>query len=134
PCSILGASVSPYLFYYYSAGAVEERWRESDLGFNRLVSTTGMLFGGLLSVAVLVASAVALAAHKVTSFDLMLKVLSTPFGKAGFVLFAVILVVACFGAAVEIALACAYGFAQGLGCNWSKNLKPRESPPFTLVW
>ena len=133
-CSILGASVSPYLFYYYSAGAIEEKWHESDLGFNRLVSTTGMLFGGLLSFAVLVASAIALAGHKVSSFDLMLKVLSTPFGRAGFILFAVILVVACFGAAVEIALSGAYAFAQGLGWTWSKNLKPREAPRFTLAW
>jgi len=36
--SILGASVSPYLFYFYSAGAVEDEWDEGYLGINRAVA------------------------------------------------------------------------------------------------
>ena len=30
--SILGALLCPYLFYFYSSGAVEDKWDESDLG------------------------------------------------------------------------------------------------------
>ena len=30
--SILGATISPYLFLFYSSGAVEDKWDESYLG------------------------------------------------------------------------------------------------------
>jgi len=57
--SILGASISPYLMYFYSSGAIEEEWDESYLGINRFIAGFGMLFGGLLSMAVLIAAALA---------------------------------------------------------------------------
>jgi NRAMP (natural resistance-associated macrophage protein)-like metal ion transporter len=55
--SILGASVSPYLMYFYSAGAVEEKWDESYLGANRIISGIGTAFGALLAVGVLIVAA-----------------------------------------------------------------------------
>jgi Mn2+/Fe2+ NRAMP family transporter len=39
--SILGASVSPYLFYFYSAGAIEDEWDEGYLGVNRMIAGWG---------------------------------------------------------------------------------------------
>src|SRR3954469_12100531 len=33
--SILGASISPYLFLFYSSGAIEDKWDKSYLGANR---------------------------------------------------------------------------------------------------
>jgi Mn2+/Fe2+ NRAMP family transporter len=41
--SILGASISPYLFYFYSSGAVEDKWDESHLGINRVIATLGRI-------------------------------------------------------------------------------------------
>src|SRR5207253_3905097 len=55
--SILGATISPYLFNFYSSGAVEEEWTEDDLTPNKLTSTVGMGFGGFVSIAVLVTAA-----------------------------------------------------------------------------
>jgi Mn2+/Fe2+ NRAMP family transporter len=134
-CSILGASVSPYLFYFYSSGAIEDEWKERDLGINRIVATVGMLFGGLLSVAVLLCSAGALAPLGVTieTFADMPPLLS-PLGRAGLGIFAAALAIACFGAAVEVALSAAYFLAQGLGWQWSKNRKPYEVARFSLVY
>ena len=43
--SILGAAISPYLFYFYSAGAIEDHWDEDYVGVNRAVATIGMSFG-----------------------------------------------------------------------------------------
>jgi Mn2+/Fe2+ NRAMP family transporter len=40
--SVLGASVSPYLYYFYSSGAIEEKWDESYLAINRVVAGIGM--------------------------------------------------------------------------------------------
>ena len=55
--SIMGASIAPYLLYFYSAGAVEDKWNESDVPVNRITATLGMSFGGILSIAVLVVAA-----------------------------------------------------------------------------
>jgi NRAMP (natural resistance-associated macrophage protein)-like metal ion transporter len=44
--SILGASISPYLFMFYSSGAIEDQWDESYLGTNRIIAGLGMTFGG----------------------------------------------------------------------------------------
>src|SRR3982751_4021117 len=48
--SILGASISPYLMFFYSSGAVEDKWDESYIGANRAISVIGMSFGTVLSI------------------------------------------------------------------------------------
>jgi Mn2+/Fe2+ NRAMP family transporter len=55
--SILGAAISPYLFYFYSSGAIEDHWSEDDIGVNRAVATVGMSFGGVLAIDVLIVAA-----------------------------------------------------------------------------
>jgi Mn2+/Fe2+ NRAMP family transporter len=134
--SIIGASVSPYLFYFYSAGAVEDRWDESYLGINRLVAGVGMTFGGVVAVAVLVCAAMVLhpLGIEVSRYEQIPLILATPLGRAGFVLFIASLAVACFGAALEIALQLAYLAAQGFGWQWGENLRPRDAARFTLVY
>src|SRR5436853_4466252 len=36
--SILGASISPYLMFFYSSGAIEDKWNRSYLGANRIIA------------------------------------------------------------------------------------------------
>jgi len=134
--SILGASVSPYLFYFYSAGAVEDGWDEGDLGVNRVTAGLGMAFGGVIAVAVLVCAALVLHTRgiQVDRYEQIPLLLSTPLGRTGFWLFAASLGIACFGAALEIALQLAYLTAQGFGWRWGENLRPREAARFALVY
>lgn len=134
--SIIGASVSPYLFYFYSAGAIEDEWDESYLGINRLVAGLGMTFGGVVAVAVLVCAAMVLhpLGIQVSRYEQIPLILATPLGRAGFVLFIASLAIACFGAALEIALQLAYLAAQGFGWRWGENLRPRDAARFTLVY
>jgi len=40
--SIIGASDSPYLMFFYSSGAVEDEWSEDDVGANRITASLGM--------------------------------------------------------------------------------------------
>ncbi|HKT59882.1 MAG TPA: divalent metal cation transporter [Gemmatimonadales bacterium] len=134
--SIIGASVSPYLFYFYSAGAVEDGWDESYIGINRVIAGAGMAFGGVVAVAVLVCAAMVLhpLGIQISRYEQIPLILATPLGRAGFVLFILSLAIACFGAALEIALQLAYMAAQGLGWRWGENLQPRDAARFTLVY
>jgi Mn2+/Fe2+ NRAMP family transporter len=134
--SILGASISPYLMYFYSSGAIEDKWDESYIGVNRVIAGLGMSFGGLLSMAVLIAAALALHPHgiQIDKFEQAALPMTTAFPKWGSLLFAVSMLVACFGAAVEISLAMAYFFSQGFGWNWSQNLEPSKNARFSLVY
>src|SRR4029079_13700073 len=55
--SILGASISPYLYFFYSSGAIEDEWKETHVGINRVIATGGMSFGSVISISVLILAA-----------------------------------------------------------------------------
>jgi Mn2+/Fe2+ NRAMP family transporter len=130
--SILGATITPYLFYFYSSGAIEDRWDARHIGTNRVVAAVGMGFGGTLSAAVLVTAALALPGIRIERYVELPQVLSGVFGRAGFWLFVVSLWIGCLGAALEVTLALAYLLAQGLGWRWGEDLRPREAARFVL--
>jgi Mn2+/Fe2+ NRAMP family transporter len=134
--SILGASISPYLYLFYSAGAVEDEWTIEHLGVNRVTAGLGNLFGGGLAVAALVAAALVLAPRgiRVDRYEQIAMVLASPLGRAGFVLFLATLCVTCFGSTLEIVLAIAYLLAQGFGWPWSENLKPGQDARFATSY
>jgi Mn2+/Fe2+ NRAMP family transporter len=134
--SILGASISPHLMYFYSSGAIEDGWDESYLPINRLIAGLGMSFGGGLSMAVLVAAALALRPNgiDIDSFEQSALLMTTALPKWGFFLFAASMFFACFGAALETSLAIAYFFAQGFGWNWSEDLTPSRNARFCFTY
>jgi Mn2+/Fe2+ NRAMP family transporter len=134
--SILGATISPYLFSFYSSGAVEERWSEQDLPVNRVTAAFGMGFGSLVSMSVLVVAALVLAPRgiDVESYHQAVPMLTDPLGRAGFFLFVASLAVGCLGAALELSLDVSYIVAQALGWNWRKDQRPAEDARFSLVY
>jgi Mn2+/Fe2+ NRAMP family transporter len=134
--SILGASISPYLFFFYSSGAVEDKWDESYLNTNRITAGAGMSFGTLISIAVLIVGASVFLPRgiRVEHYDQVALMLVPVFGFWGFVLFAVSLAIACFGAAQEISLEIAYFVAQGFGWNWGEDARPKDAARFSLVY
>jgi Mn2+/Fe2+ NRAMP family transporter len=134
--SILGASVSPYLMFFYSSGAVEDGWDENYLTVNRVVATLGMGFGGTIAVSALVLTALVFLplGIKIDHYDQVAPMLTTAFGRWGFWLFCASLFVACLGASLEIALECAYFVAQGFGWAWRKESEPRDAARFSLAY
>jgi Mn2+/Fe2+ NRAMP family transporter len=134
--SILGASISPYLMYFYSSGAIEDKWDVTYIPINRVIAILGMSFGGLLSMAVLVAAALAIGPNGVdiTRFEQAAQIMTSALPKWGFFLFAVSMLVACLGAALEISLAISYFFAQGFGWNWSESLTPSKDARFCFTY
>ena len=125
--SILGATVSPYLLNFYASGAIEEEMTEKELWVNRATSYMGMCFGGVVSMGVLVSSAMVLGPRHiiVDSYEQAALMFVPAFHRWGVALFAVSLGIGCFGAAVEIALNAGYVFSQALGWSWGAN-KPRR--------
>src|SRR5438128_6822308 len=95
-----------------------------------------MGFGSLISVAAIVVAGVVLAPRgiRVDDYHQAALMLTQAFPFWGFALFAVSMGVACFGAAVEVALSMSYTFAQTLGWSWGEDLEPAEDARFCLVY
>lgn len=135
--SILGSLLSPYVLNFYSAGAVEEKWKPQELTENKLAGGVGMSFGGIVAAAVLVACAMTLFPRGIQArtYDEMHLSLALPLGpKLGTTLFALSLGIACFGAALQVALNLSYTLAQALGWNWGEDLEPADDGRFAAVY
>jgi Mn2+/Fe2+ NRAMP family transporter len=134
--SILGASVSPYLMFFYSSGAIEDGWKEDYTTVNRAIAVGGMSFGTLISVAVLILAALVFLPRgiRVEHYAQLGLILRDALGVWGFWLLVASLFVACLGAAMEVTLQLAYMVAQGFGWNWSKNQRPKEEARFSLTY
>ncbi len=134
--SILGATVSPYLLNFYASGAVEERLTESKLWVNRTTAYLGICFGGVVSMGVLVTSAMVLQPRHilVDSYEQAALMFVPVFHGWAIALFALALGIGCFGAAVEIALNAGYVFAQVFGWSWGANKPRRDAARFTFAF
>lgn len=137
--SIVGATVSPYLLNFYSSGAIEEKWTETDLWINRTTSYLGMGFGSIVSMGVLVTAAVVLGPLqlRVDSYEQAALMFVPVFGHWAVTLFACALGVGCFGAAIELTLNAGYVLSQSFGWRWGIDKERRDAArfcgAFTLV-
>jgi Mn2+/Fe2+ NRAMP family transporter len=131
---ILGATISPYLFSFYSSGAVEEEWRKEDLMPNRIVAALGMGFGSLVAMSVVVVAAVVLAPRGIEGemYQQAATMLSLPLAHWGFRLFWLSLFIGCVGAALELALDVSYIVGQTFGWAWSENQPPGDEARFAV--
>lgn len=133
--AILGATISPYLLFFYSSGAREEDWSGSSLLLNRITAFAGMGFGSLSSIGIVLLGAIVLQPLNLNANTLgeLGLGMAKPFGVVGSLLFAAILFITCFGAALEVLLGVSYNIAQGFGWEWGENKKPVEAARFNLV-
>lgn len=134
--SIMGGIVTPYVLYFYSSGAIEEKWDMNELGVNRGVATLGMVFGSVIAMAIMIVTAGTLqhAGISIDRYEQAPLMLVPIFGRGGVLLFAASLAIACFGAAVEAALAVSYVVAQSFGWEWGEDLSPNENARFASTY
>jgi Mn2+/Fe2+ NRAMP family transporter len=124
--SIVGATVSPYLLNFYSSGTIEEEMKPSDLWVNTATTYGGNMFGAVVSMGVMVTSAMVLQPLHVAvdSYEQAALMFVPTFGSWAIALFALSLGIGCIGAALELALNMGYVLSQAFGWSWSAN-KPR---------
>jgi manganese transport protein len=133
---LLGAATVPYEVYFYSSGAIEERWTPKDLGVNKANAIIGYSLGGLLSFALMITAAELFYPRAISPETLGSVALGAevPLGEVGLLFALVGILFAVGGAAIDTAFSGAYNLAQFFGWEWGKYRKPAEAPRFTLAW
>jgi Mn2+/Fe2+ NRAMP family transporter len=133
--ALFGAAMTPYEVFFFSSGAVEERWTRRDLGINRANVYIGFPIGGLLSLALMASTHLVLAPRQISVEELAQVALpaAVVIGKLGLAAVLLGIFAATFGAALETALSAGYTVSQYLGWQWGKFVKPREAARFHVV-
>jgi manganese transport protein len=131
---LIAAALMPYEIYFYSSGAVEEGWGPKDMTVNRANAFVGFGLGGLISVAILVASAQVFkpAGISPTSVGSVALIAEQPYAELGLILALIGILFAVGGATIDTAFSAAYNLAQHQGWKWGKRFKLLEEPRFTL--
>jgi manganese transport protein len=133
--ALLGAAMTPYEVFFFSSGAVEEKWTAKDLNTNRVNVYIGFPLGGILSIAIMVGSALVFAPRHIGVDTLSQVALPTALivGKVGLALLLIGIFAATFGAALETGLSAGYSVAQYLGWQWGKYVRPAQAARFHLL-
>ena len=133
--ALFGAAMTPYEVFFFSSGAVEEKWTANDIGTVRSNTFVGFPLGALLSLAIAGCATVVLKPRgiEVDSLAQLGLPIALAAGKLA-VAFAIIgFVAATFGAALETSLSFGYSISQYFGWQWGKYVRPREAARFHLV-
>src|SRR4051794_15622146 len=127
--------MTPYEVFFFSSGAVEERWTAKDIATSRVNVFLGFPLGGLLSVSIAACAALVLmpAGIEVDTLGQVGLPVAVAAGKLALAFAILGFVAATFGAALETGLSCGYSIAQYFGWQWGKWVKPREAARFHLA-
>jgi Mn2+/Fe2+ NRAMP family transporter len=133
--ALFGAAMTPYEVFFFSSGAVEERWTSKDLGTARLNVMVGFPLGGILSIAIASCAAIMLLPNQieVTSLSQMVMPVVAAGGKLALAFAIIGIVAATFGAALETTLSAGYILAQFLGWTWGKFRRPAQAARFHVL-
>lgn len=133
--SIVGATASPYLLNFYSSGTLEEKMKQEELWVNTATTYGGNVFGAIVSMGVMVTSAMVLEPlHiNVDSYEQAALMFVPAFGNWAIALFALSLAIGCIGAAIEIALNMGFVLSQAFGWSWGANKPRAENARFSCA-
>ncbi|TQR82386.1 divalent metal cation transporter [Mycobacterium hodleri] len=133
--ALFGAAMTPYEVFFFSSGAVEEKWTVKDLGTSRLNVMVGFPLGGILSIAIAACAAIVLLPNQieVTSLSQVAMPVIAAGGKLALAFVIVGIVAATFGAALETTLSSGYTLAQFLGWTWGKFRAPAQAARFHVT-
>jgi Mn2+/Fe2+ NRAMP family transporter len=133
--AMFGAGIMPYEVFFFSSGAIEERWTRADLVVERTNVYIGFPLGALITLSIMLGAALVFAPQHITVGNLSQSALpaTVAVGKVGLIV-AILGFVACtFGAALETTLSCGYMVAQFFGWPWGKATKPADAARFHVL-
>ena len=133
--ALFGAAMTPYEVFFFSSGAVEERWTAKDIVTSRVNVFVGFPLGGVLSLAIAACAALVLLPRGI-EVDTLGQVglpVAIAAGKLALALAILGFVAATFGAALETGLSTGYSIAQYFGWQWGKFVRPRQAARFHVV-
>jgi manganese transport protein len=133
--ALFGAAMTPYEVFFFSSGAVEERWTSKDVVTSRVNVFVGFPLGGILSLAIAACTALVLLPQGI-QVDTLGQVglpVAIAAGKIALAFAILGFVAATFGAALETGLSTGYSIAQYFGWQWGKYVPPRKAARFHLV-
>jgi Mn2+/Fe2+ NRAMP family transporter len=133
--ALFASALTPYEVFFFSSGAVEERWSSRDLITSRVNVFVGFPLGGLLAFALMLTSAVVFPPLSASVDHLSQVALpaAMTLGKLGLAAAILGFFAATFGAAMETGLSAGYTVAQYFGWNWGKLRRPRDAARFHTV-
>jgi manganese transport protein len=132
--ALFGSAVTPYEVFFFSSGAIEDKWTVKDLGQSRANVLIGFPLGGLLTTAIAACAAIVLLprAIEVTSLSQVALPIAEAGGTVALVFAIVGMLAATFGAALETTLSSGYTLAQYFGWSWGKFRRPAQAARFHL--
>jgi manganese transport protein len=130
--AVFGAGMTPYEVFFFSSGAIEEKWTRRDLIEARMNVFIGFPLGATLTVALMAISHLVLqpADIQVDRLGQAALPVAVATGKVGLAFALVGFFAATFGAALEVALSSGYVFAQYFGWSWGKLVGPHKASRF----
>ncbi len=133
--ALFGAAMTPYEVFFFSSGAVEERWSRRDLGTERANVFIGFPLGGMLSLAIAACAAIVLLpqAIEVTTLSQVVLPVAQAGGQLALAIVIVGVLAATFGAALETTLSSGYTLAQFFGWSWGKFRRPVQAARFHVA-
>ncbi|HEX2910463.1 MAG TPA: divalent metal cation transporter [Chloroflexia bacterium] len=133
---LLGAYMTPYQFYFYSSGAIEEEWGGKDLLTNRVVAIIGTSFGAIVTLALMIISGIVLFPQhaSVNTLEQTAQPVQSSLGVVGLVFFLLGTFAVSLGAGLECALSGTYSVCQYMGWDWGKKGRPRTAPMYHLLY
>jgi Mn2+/Fe2+ NRAMP family transporter len=133
--AVFGGTVMPYELFFFSSGAVEEKWTRRDLFLNRANVYFGFPVGAIVSISILGTAALVLKPAQIEVNHLSQAALpvALQLGKLGLAAAMVGFFAATFGASLETTLSNGYVISQFFGWSWGKLATPRRAPLFYAV-
>ncbi|HET6802286.1 MAG TPA: divalent metal cation transporter [Casimicrobiaceae bacterium] len=136
-CVALVSSIMlPYETYFYSSGAIEDRWKPSDIAQNRIIVIVGFVLGSVLCASlIMIGTQFFGPRHAEPQLPgLVANSAAVQYGVIGLLIAVGGMFFAFAGAAIETGLCSAYNIAQFFGWPWGKFRPPREASRFTVCW
>jgi Mn2+/Fe2+ NRAMP family transporter len=133
--ALFASALTPYEVFFFSSGAVEERWTAKDLNQSRINVFVGFPLGGILAFGLMAVAATFFhpLSMSVDSLSQVAMPIAMTLGKLGLAAAILGFFAATFGAAMETGLSTGYTTAQYFGWAWGKIRRPNEATRFHTV-